>query len=60
MLGTLAIVSNNCVEFWCFLIALCSPKQFKNEGELYIIHGKAFGSSNLRRNQALEPHNPLP
>ena len=49
MLGALAIVSNNCVKFWCFLIALCSPKQFKNEGELYIIHGKAFGSSNSWR-----------
>ena len=25
-----------------FLIAFCSPKQFKNEGELYILHGKAL------------------
>ena len=60
MLGALAIVSNNCVKFWCFLIALCSPKQFKNEGELFIVQGKAFESLNLWRNQAMEPHNPLP
>ena len=32
-----------------FLIAFCSPKQSKNEGELYIVHGKAFGSSNSWR-----------
>ena len=37
MLGALAIVSNNCVKFWCFLTALCSPKQFKNEGELFVV-----------------------
>ena len=42
------------------MIALCSPKQFKNEGELFIVHGKAFESLNLWRKQAMEPHNPLP
>ena len=32
-----------------FFIAFCSPKQFKNEGELYIVHDKAFGRSNSWR-----------
>ncbi|KAL6321768.1 hypothetical protein AAG906_035286 [Vitis piasezkii] len=26
----------------CLTSALCSPKQFKNEGELYIVHGKLW------------------
>ena len=32
-----------------FLLVIWSPKQSKNEGELYIVHGKAFGSSNSWR-----------
>ena len=49
MLRTLAINSNQIVLSFGVLIAFLSPKQFKNEGELYIVHGKAFGSSNSWR-----------
>ena len=49
MLRTLAIVSNQIVLSFGVLIAFWSPKQSKNEGELYIVHGKAFGSSNSWR-----------
>ena len=41
------------------LIAFGSPKKSKIEGELYIIHGKANGSSFTGRIQALELCNPL-
>ena len=43
-----------------FLIAFWSPKQSKNEGELYIIHGKENGSSFTIRIQDLELCIPLP
>ena len=49
MLRTLAIVSNQIVLSFGVLIAFWSPKQSKNEGELYIVHGKDFGSSNSWR-----------
>ena len=49
MLRTLAINSNQIVLSFGVLIAFWSPKQSKNEGELYIVHGKAFGSSNSWR-----------
>ena len=42
------------------LIAFGSPKQSKIEGELYIIHGKANGSSFTWKIQALELYSPLP
>ena len=43
-----------------FLIAFWSPKQSKNEGELYMIHGKANGSSNTWRIQDFDLRSPLP
>ena len=49
MLRTVAINSNQIVLSFGVLIAFWSPKQFKNEGELYIVYGKAFGSSNSWR-----------
>ena len=49
MLRTLAINSNQIVLSFGVLIAFWSPKQSKIEGELYIVHGKAFGSSNSWR-----------
>ena len=49
MLRTLAINSNQIVLSFGVLIAFWSPKQSKNEGELYIVHGKDFGSSNSWR-----------
>ena len=43
-----------------FLTAFLSPKQSKNERDLYIIHGKANGISFTWRIQALELFSPLP
>ena len=42
-----------------FLIAFLSPKQSKIEGELYVNHEKANGSSFIGRIQALELSSPL-
>ena len=61
MLRTLVINSNQIVLSFGVLIAFWSPKQFKNDGgATWTSYGKAFGSSNSWRNQALEPHIPLP
>ena len=49
MLRTFAINSNQFVLSFGVLIAFWSPKQSEIEGELYIVHGKAFGSSNSWR-----------
>ena len=49
MLRTIAINSNQIVLSFGVLIAFWSPKQSENEGELYIVHGKVFGSSNSWR-----------
>ena len=43
-----------------FLIAFLSPKQSKIEGELYVNHEKANGSSFIGRIQALELWSPFP
>ena len=48
------------LSFGVFFITFWSPKQSKIEGELYIIHGKANGSSFTRRIQAFEVCSPLP
>ena len=61
MLRTLTIVSNQIMlSFGVFDSFFLSPKQSKIEGEFYIIHGKANGSSFTRRIQALELCSPLP
>ena len=60
MLRTLAIVSNQIVLGFGVSDSFLITKAIWDEGELYIIHGKANGSSFTRRIQALELCCPLP